>query len=786
MNFRHAIIRMSIGCLFLTCAMPLFAQAVFTVSSSSATGADIGVTELTGQLILSVSSGRTAAAPLFIHYSSKITNNSGSEISVLGNGGLSGIATSPVLDLADNAIRIDVPADAVAPSQVLIAGVRVDVTEPGLSNVTATISAPIATGNTILAGQETVVVLNSIRQPFTINFDADSIKLDNLKAASANGSIHLAEGYATAFSSAVGFLGQTVPTEIRFNPFPSNPHGVTITFARSATSPVSGASFTTLSGQDEAAPRDDGSTSVIYRFSGAADSDFTVESFSFDITVTVDPPAEAGPLTFQATLVPIGIAVPDSQFPLTDIPRYLERPLPDETDLQTGTVRFAIPFSSQDQKSAFTGIALTNPVPFRVKVNLAAYDAAGNLITGSGITNPVDLILPRNGQFARLASQIFGPGFNSSTSGTIVATAAASTMAGFYLEGGAIAREDLNGATADLVAVRSWVWPTVFHQGPAPATVLQMFNPGDKPATATLRLYDVSGTLQASSQVIVAPGGTQAREIGILFPAMDFNSLEGGYVTGVSDAGLAVSEIFGNSNDSNVLQGQLAVQRRSYLIPHFVTGAGYSTELSLVNMDPATTGQLTLTAFDEEGTPLGGGPVDVFIAPGNQYIKAVGQIFGSLGSTFTTGYIRVDLVASSLGPFVTAPAIAGSVRFTSAGGIGSTALPLFIPPSSDFVYSHVAQNLGYFSGVTVINPNATEVNVSLEVFATDGTPVGSTSLQLQPGQKISKLVAQFVPGSAGQLGGYVRVRSTLPVTSFSLFGTDDGKLLSAIPPQSVE
>jgi hypothetical protein len=766
--------------------MPLFAQAVFTVSSSSATGADIGVTELTGQLILTVSSGRTAAAPLLIHYSSSITNNSESEISVLGTGGLSGIAPSPFLDRANNTIRIDVPEGATEPSLFQITGVRVDLTQQGLSTVTATISAPKSAGNTIVAGQDTAVVLNSVRQPFTIDFDADSIKLDSLTAGSAEGSIVVAESYSTAFSSAVGSFGQTVPTQIRFNPFPSIPHGLKVTFPSTVASSETGASFTTVSGQDETVPRDDGSTMVVYRFSGVAASDSTAESFSFDITVTVVPPAEAGPLTFQATLLPTGIAVPNSQFPSTDIPRYVERPLPDETELQTGTVRMAIPFRSQGQNQAFTGIALTNPIPFRVKVNLAAYDAQGSLISGSGITNPVNLILPRSGQFARLASEVFGPGFNSSTSGTIVATASTASLAGFYLEGGTIAPQDLDGATADLVPVRHWVWPTVFHQGASPVTLLRMFNPGLGAAKATLRLYDASGSLKASADIVVAPGGTQVRDAGTVFTASDLNSLSGGYITGSSDVGLAVSEVFGNSNDSNVLQGQLAVQRRTYLVPHFVTGDGYSTELSFVNMDPAVTAQLTLTAFDDDGIPVGGGPVEVLVAPGNQYTQTVARIFPAFGSSFTTGYIRVDLATSSLGPFATAPALTGSVRFTSAGGVGSTALPLFIPPSSNFVYSHVAQNLGYFSGVAVINPNATAVTVDLEVLAEDGTPVGSMSSDLQPGQKIAKLLAELIPASAGRLGGYVRVRSTLPVSSFSLFGTDDGKLLSAIPPQQVE
>jgi hypothetical protein len=43
----------------------------------------------------------------------------------------------------------------------------------------------------------------------------------------------------------------------------------------------------------------------------------------------------------------------------------------------------------------------------------------------------------------------------------------------------------------------------------------------------------------------------------------------------------------------------------------------------------------------------------------------------------------------------------------------------------------------------------------------------------------------MIPATLGQIGGYVHIQSDQPVLSFSLFGTNDGKVLSAIPPQSI-
>ena len=251
MKIRNTVPKGLTVCLFLLCAASLFAQGTFSVSASSAVGADIGVAELTGQIILTVTAGSTNAADLLIQYSAIIANNSASEISVVGTGGLAGIAPSPVLDRTTGTVRISVPAGGVVSDQIRIAGVRIALAGQGLANVTARVTVPSSNGNAIVAGQDAVMVINSIQQPFTVKFDANSIKLNNLKAASASSTITLAESYPYAFSSAVGTFGQTVPSEIRFNPFPSIPQGVTITFAGTATSNETGATFTTLSGLDE-------------------------------------------------------------------------------------------------------------------------------------------------------------------------------------------------------------------------------------------------------------------------------------------------------------------------------------------------------------------------------------------------------------------------------------------------------------------------------------------------------------------------------------------------------
>ncbi len=777
-----SVINLITICFFCLWGSPLFSQATFTVSSSAVTATDIGVTELTGQVILTVNSGTTAQAPLSVQYSALITNNSASEINVNGTGGLVGISLTPVLDRANNLVKIDVPAGGGAGSRIMINGVRVALAGQNYTNVTATITSTISNGNAILSGQQNVVVINSIQQPFTVDMSSIPISWKNGQVVNPGTFIVVTETYQTAFSDAVGQYGQTLPTELRIEPFPALPPGVTLTFAPSA-SAATGATFATADGQQVTVPRSDGTTSVVYQFQSGSLSSATIEAFRFFVTVGVKPPADTGTTTFQVTLLPIGIAVPNSKSPVVDIPRYFERQVPNDYDLVTGSASLAIPFQAESS-GTYVGIALTNPAPYRVKVNLAAYDETGALISGSGITNPIDEIMPEMGQFAKLATDVFGANFNASVQGTIRVTGKTSLLPSFYLTGKTIGQA-LDGATADFSPMQNWIWPSVSHQDPSPSTLLVAFNPGATTASAVLRLYDSSGSLKATATQKILPGGTFILDALELFKNVDFNTLSGGYITGSSDLGLVVTESFGNSLDSNVLRGQVVIQRPRFTIAHFVIGGGYQTELNFVNTDSSVTGKLTLTAFDNKGSMLGGSPVNVSVLPGTQLIRTMDQFFPSISGSFTTGYIQVDVDPYYIGAFPAMAPISGSVRFTS-GGSGSTALPLFLPGSSDFIYSHVAQDSGYFTGIAILNPNAASATVTLEAFTKDGASVGSLSTLLLPGQKLAKLLYELIPLSDGQTGGYVHIQSTLPVVSFSLFGTSDGKVLSAIPPQSID
>ena len=758
-----------------------FAQGVFGVASSAAIAADIGFAEPAGTISLTVISGTTVAAPLMITYSAPITNNAASEISISGTGVLSGIAASPILDRANNAITINIPAGGTVGNQVLISGVRVAISGLELTQVQATITSPAGTGN-LIALHTNPVVIGTITEPFSL--DQSGVAPLSYAAGTAindSTSFVLAENFSNAFTGTIGIGGQTLPTRIRITPFPALPDGVKIAFASPATAQT-GAMLTTLSGSPETVPRTDGSSDVIFQFIPGPSSSAMVESFHFEVTMTQPPASGSGIIQFQAALVPIGLATPNQQYPSTDIPRYSERLVPDETELTTGSTELVFPFRNRDEDT-YTGLAVTNPQNFKVKATLTAYDAAGNVIAGDNVKNPVDIVVPRNGQYARVASEIFGDGFDVASSGTIRLIAAASGLKGFYLIGDNSGPK-LDGGTAEVDSSRFWYMPLVFRQGSDAFNLLEIYNAGELETTVDLQLLDADGALVATDTETVPAGGSLLRDIGKV-PGVNLDSFQGGYVKARSDFPIVFRNNFGNALDSNALSAQLPLSAVSFYVPHFATGGQYVTELTLVNTNARRSSEITLTLLDDSGTPIStaGNPATVSINSGAQLTRTIGSLFPNLGPNLVTGSIQIDVKPSYIGPFLMGPGLVGAVRFAAADGSASATLPLILSPTSDCVYSHIAQGPGYYTGLAVQNTNKEATGFTVDVYTKDGVLVGSFPSVLQPGARFAKLISELVPASAGQTSGYFRIRSDAPLANFALFGTTDVRSLSAIAPQ---
>src|SRR5262249_26350503 len=127
---------------------------------------------------------------------------------------------------------------------------------------------------------------------------------------------------------------------------------------------------------------------VIYEFNDSGSSPGVVDSFSFTPALDFTGPAATGTALIQATLGPIGGAIPDATFPSTEIPRFAEPYLPPLSSLPnpsqtTTTFRVSVPTVS-DQ-----ALTVSNTTSGGAIVTLRARRENGTLTTGVNFTNEV-------------------------------------------------------------------------------------------------------------------------------------------------------------------------------------------------------------------------------------------------------------------------------------------------------------------------------------------------------------------------------------------------------------
>jgi hypothetical protein len=100
------------------------------------------------------------------------------------------------------------------------------------------------------------------------------------------------------------------------------------------------------------------------------------------------------------------------------------------------------------------------------------------------------------------------------------------------------------------------------------------------------------------------------------------------------------------------------------------------------------------------------------------------------------------------------------------------------------VFSQVANGDNFWTGLALYNPNSQAASVTLDVYSKSGAKTGTRTITMLRGERFSRVLAEaaMVPSTAGQMGGFILVHSTLPIVGQELFGDVHGRFLSAVPP----
>lgn len=303
------------------------------------------------------------------------------------------------------------------------------------------------------------------------------------------------------------------------------------------------------------------------------------------------------------------------------------------------------------------------------------------------------------------------------------------------------------------------------RNGDGQRTVLFLVNPNRESVNLELRWRSSAGVVFTRTQTLPprASWNVPVEQV--------FENASGGYLT-VSSGGAPIYglEIFGNSRARGGLLGLPSSARAGQLFgAQLASTADLETVINLVNFGPSQV--VLLEALADDGKVVAA--TEVTLAAGGQLRQGARSLFG-LGPAPFIGWLRVSSPSGQL---------QGSLSFEGTSGGFLASLPLQSRGAREFTLSHIAQTERIFTGITLLNTQDTSSLVSLEVFGRTGRRIGLAFLELLPGEKAARLLEEWIPGLGSLEGGFIRVRSSLPIFGFELFGNQNLDFLAAVPAQ---
>lgn len=432
------------------------------------------------------------------------------------------------------------------------------------------------------------------------------------------------------------------------------------------------------------------------------------------------------------------------------------------------------------EEGSFTGFAISNWGPRISNITYNAYGTDGRLLaTGS---NPAPFQLAGRTQLARQGFQIFNADINSDQLGW-VELLSDNDQIGSFFQFGTDTLSQLDGSVAFLGQSQKLIFSRIFQgpeafRGQGADTRLSVINPNAEPIEFSIRLVGVDGQTVAEVERELAARAMLFETVQEIFG--EGTEVDSGYI-----------EVDVTSGEGAIGFEQIQLRDQETIIglnAHFENDAVHSfsaqlasqtelfTNVNLINTS-AQARTATLTAIREDGSHLSA-PVQINLEPGEEFSEDAAQLFGAQ-----------DFVAS-LRVEADGPGVLGDVIFGDKLTFNyAAALPLQSETFLDAIFSQVANVPGFFTGLAFYNPNAEAAEMQIEVVSAAGITVGMVTQIVEGGERLARLVDQLVPDSAGQAGGYVRIRADRPMIAQMLFGAVKPQgitLFSAVPPAVIE
>jgi hypothetical protein len=433
------------------------------------------------------------------------------------------------------------------------------------------------------------------------------------------------------------------------------------------------------------------------------------------------------------------------------------------------------PYFEGDETN-FTAFALSNYSDQPVSLLLKVFGADGDPLDYPD--NPVILQLRRQGQLARLGRELFGGALPDPEPGWVELKASHTDLGSFFQVGNSRVTR-LDGSVAFEEACPFLIFTRLSEIPGEITTYLSIANPGDNPVTVDLYLTDLADSLWFP----IAIQTVQIPAHGLLYGSVEeimgstvaqgcldaWVVEEDGLITGFA---MIVKE---SVPDFLIgLNGICSMGEPAVYSAQLASGSNLFTSLKIANYQEPQI--LDLEAIDEKGDLITG--TQAAISAGEQFQFDVGDLFALDPKETVIGSLQIHsdgtgIVGDILFGFGDPPTAAANLPFQSA-------------PFTHAVFSHVANGAGYYTGLALYNPNSVFADVTVEIYDPDGLLTGTGLFTLAPWNRTARLLNELIPSTAGQVGGYVIVRSTEPIIGQQLFGSSSLSLLSAVPPKVIE
>lgn len=426
-------------------------------------------------------------------------------------------------------------------------------------------------------------------------------------------------------------------------------------------------------------------------------------------------------------------------------------------------------------QGAFVAGAVVNAGDQPSRVHIRHLAPNGQELGGVDIGNS----LPPRGQMTFLARDLNA----ADQRGTLEVLGLASPLQGFYLLG-ELGSGRLDGVGGPLASSKTLYFPVVRHSEQE-TTWIYLLNPQrGEGAEVRLRLRDRQGDLIEEGSLQLASEGSLSAVIGDLF---DLEEEVDGYLEVESSQPLGGIELLAAKDRFSALPGQPAVETlRLYSAHFFSDGIANTTSLQLLNLGSGAM-QVRVSAFDDDSGPLGSAAFEVEPAALKE-VEIQEVLDEPEAGRLVSGYLNLEVSGGQAGPLTIPARLVGAIRFNGGGGRTQASMPLVVQPSKSSAFLQVAQSVeaNFFQGLAICNPNSVPALVEVQAYGVQGQLTASVEVEIAAGSRVIGLLNSDLYFGAGfdQAGGQLRVKSSMPVLSLSLFGDFSGEFLAAVQGQT--